>query len=205
MNIIYNFRSDNGWYGFFVILSLLTFKKVKKIEQKKEELFIKLNNQVEQEVNPAFIIFFGSFTKDAVREESDIDLAYFSNKQLSSYDRFLLTNELATIGEREVDLVDIKEIDTVFTMQIFAQGIPIYIQDENEFICQRMRAFSMYATLIVYEGNPENLTDFTNQDSIVLNIQRACEASIDLAMHVVSERKLGVPKTSLQLSGRSVL
>ncbi len=48
----------------------------------------------------------------------------------------------------------------------------------------------------VYEGNPENLTDFTKQDSIVLNIQRACEASIDLAMHVVSERKLGVPKTS---------
>ncbi|HJB22867.1 MAG TPA: DUF86 domain-containing protein [Candidatus Jeotgalibaca pullicola] len=48
----------------------------------------------------------------------------------------------------------------------------------------------------VYEGNPENLTNFTKQDSIVLNIQRACEASIDLAMHVVSERKLGVPKTS---------
>lgn len=48
----------------------------------------------------------------------------------------------------------------------------------------------------VYEGNPENLRDFTKQDSIILNIQRACEASIDLAMHVVSERKLGVPKTS---------
>ncbi len=48
----------------------------------------------------------------------------------------------------------------------------------------------------VYEGNPENIRDLTKQDSIVLNIQRACEASIDLAMHVVSERKLGVPKTS---------
>lgn len=48
----------------------------------------------------------------------------------------------------------------------------------------------------VYAGNPENLSDFTKQDSIILNIQRACEASIDLAMHLVSERKLGVPKTS---------
>ena len=48
----------------------------------------------------------------------------------------------------------------------------------------------------VYEGNPDNLKDFTKQDSIILNIQRACEASIDLAMHVVSERKLGVPKAS---------
>ena len=48
----------------------------------------------------------------------------------------------------------------------------------------------------VYEGNPENLADFTKQDSIILNIQRACEASIDIAMHLASERKLGVPKSS---------
>lgn len=48
----------------------------------------------------------------------------------------------------------------------------------------------------VYEGNPENLEDYTKQDSIVLNIQRACEASIDLAMHIVAEKKLGLPQAS---------
>lgn len=48
----------------------------------------------------------------------------------------------------------------------------------------------------VYAGNLANLRDFTKQDSIILNIQRACEASIDLAMHIVSEKKLGIPKTS---------
>lgn len=48
----------------------------------------------------------------------------------------------------------------------------------------------------VYDQNPENLADFTKQDSMILNIQRACEASIDLAMHLVSEHKLGLPKTS---------
>lgn len=48
----------------------------------------------------------------------------------------------------------------------------------------------------VYEGDPQNLLDFTKQDSIILNIQRACEASIDLAMHILSEKKLGVPKSS---------
>ena len=48
----------------------------------------------------------------------------------------------------------------------------------------------------VYEGNPDTLTDYTKQDSIILNILRACEASIDLSMHIVSERKLGVPKAS---------
>ncbi|ARF18683.1 type VII toxin-antitoxin system HepT family RNase toxin [Sporosarcina ureae] len=48
----------------------------------------------------------------------------------------------------------------------------------------------------VYDQSVDNLKDFTKQDSIILNIQRACEASIDLAMHIVSEKKLGVPKAS---------
>ena len=102
---------------------------------------------IQNKINPAFIILFGSFAKGASRLDSDIDLAYFSKEQLSSYERFLLANELAEITGREVDLVDLKQIDTVFTMQIFSQGIPIYIQDENEFTRQKMRAYSMYATL----------------------------------------------------------
>lgn len=48
----------------------------------------------------------------------------------------------------------------------------------------------------VYEGNFENLKDYTKQDSIILNIQRACEATIDLAMHIISEKKLGIPQSS---------
>ncbi|MGL4762233.1 MAG: type VII toxin-antitoxin system HepT family RNase toxin [Sarcina sp.] len=48
----------------------------------------------------------------------------------------------------------------------------------------------------VYDGKPGNLEDYTKQDSIILNIQRACECSIDLAMHIVSDKRLGVPQTS---------
>jgi uncharacterized protein YutE (UPF0331/DUF86 family) len=48
----------------------------------------------------------------------------------------------------------------------------------------------------VYSNDPANLRDFTKQDSIILNIQRACEASIDLAMHIISEQRLGLPQNS---------
>lgn len=48
----------------------------------------------------------------------------------------------------------------------------------------------------VYDKNPENLEDYTKQDSIVLNVQRAVEATIDIAMYIVSERKLGIPQNS---------
>jgi uncharacterized protein YutE (UPF0331/DUF86 family) len=49
----------------------------------------------------------------------------------------------------------------------------------------------------VYADTPSNLiADLTRQDSIILNIQRACEAAIDLAMHRVREHRLGAPQDS---------
>ncbi len=47
-----------------------------------------------------------------------------------------------------------------------------------------------------YAGSEQNLVNQTKQDAIVLNLQRACETAIDLAMYVVSHRKLGVPQDS---------
>ena len=46
-----------------------------------------------------------------------------------------------------------------------------------------------------YVGDDKNLFENqTKQDSIILNLQRACEASIDLAMHIVRKRQLGIPQ-----------
>jgi uncharacterized protein YutE (UPF0331/DUF86 family) len=38
--------------------------------------------------------------------------------------------------------------------------------------------------------------NFTVQDSILLNLQRSCELSIDLANLIVKKRKLGIPQNS---------
>lgn len=47
-----------------------------------------------------------------------------------------------------------------------------------------------------YAGDPARLDDATHHDALVLNLQRACQAAIDLAMHVVRMRALGVPQES---------
>jgi uncharacterized protein YutE (UPF0331/DUF86 family) len=44
------------------------------------------------------------------------------------------------------------------------------------------------------DGNLYN--DVTRQDSIVLNLQRASQSAIDLAMHLVQIHGLGVPQES---------
>ncbi|WP_456277222.1 type VII toxin-antitoxin system MntA family adenylyltransferase antitoxin [Bacillus sp. AK128] len=122
-----------------------------------EEMKKQMVEVLQKKTNPDFVILFGSFAKGTPRVESDVDLAYFSEKQLSSYDRFNLANDLALICEREVDLVDTREINTIFSMQIFENGIPIYIQNENEYTRQKIKAYRMYAELnerraIIIEG-----------------------------------------------------
>lgn len=39
-------------------------------------------------------------------------------------------------------------------------------------------------------------TDYTRQDAAVLNIQRACEAALDMGQHIIRRDKLGVAQSS---------
>lgn len=38
--------------------------------------------------------------------------------------------------------------------------------------------------------------DFTRQDAAVLNIQRACEAALDMGQHLIRRDRLGVPQSA---------
>ncbi|MBK8871430.1 MAG: DUF86 domain-containing protein [Elusimicrobia bacterium] len=40
------------------------------------------------------------------------------------------------------------------------------------------------------------LRDLTRMDAVVLNLQRACEMSIDVAIHAISHHQLGLPQTA---------
>ena len=49
----------------------------------------------------------------------------------------------------------------------------------------------------VYIDAGDNFSkDYTKQDSIILNLQRACEASIDIANYFVKKNELGIPQSS---------
>ncbi|MBN2862946.1 MAG: DUF86 domain-containing protein [Bacteroidales bacterium] len=48
-----------------------------------------------------------------------------------------------------------------------------------------------------YEAD-KSLANYTHLDALILNIERACQAAIDLAMHVVSVEHLGMPQSSAE-------
>ncbi len=48
-----------------------------------------------------------------------------------------------------------------------------------------------------YARGPETfLSDFTRQDAAILNIQRACEAALDMGQHLIRRERLGVPQSA---------
>ena len=48
-----------------------------------------------------------------------------------------------------------------------------------------------------YERDPSSFAqDFTRQDAAILNIQRACEAALDMGQHLIRREKLGIPQSA---------
>lgn len=48
-----------------------------------------------------------------------------------------------------------------------------------------------------YAHNPSSFaTDHTRQDAAILNIQRACEAALDMGQHLIRREKLGIPQSA---------
>jgi len=70
------------------------------------------------DVNVDVIYLFGSSVKNTMRKDSDIDVVFLSDKSVDSFDLFLLSQKLANLLGREVDLIDIKKVSTVFQAQI---------------------------------------------------------------------------------------
>ena len=50
-----------------------------------------------------------------------------------------------------------------------------------------------------YSNTPSNLENYTKQDSIILNLQRMCEATLDLGLHYIKMKRLEIPQTSKQI------
>jgi uncharacterized protein YutE (UPF0331/DUF86 family) len=48
-----------------------------------------------------------------------------------------------------------------------------------------------------YNADPDTFaTNFTRQDAATLNIQRACEAALDMGHHIIRRESLGLPQSS---------
>lgn len=53
-----------------------------------------------------------------------------------------------------------------------------------------------------YQRGPDTFaSDYTRQDAAILNIQRACEAALDMGQHLIRRERLGVPQSARDVFG----
>lgn len=98
-------------------------------------------------MSPSAIYVFGSVAKGHAREDSDIDIAVLLEKEEDVYDVFMLAQELASILDQDVDLVQLKTASTVFQVQIISEGQVLYCADDIERVRFEALVYKMYARL----------------------------------------------------------
>lgn len=113
----------------------------------KKDQIESIKSQLVQAIDPFLIMIFGSYAKGNTREDSDIDIAFFSNQKFNEYEVFTVAQQLADKLGREVDLIDINKASTVFKAQIIGTGKVIYCSDETQRMNFMMRALKEYALL----------------------------------------------------------
>lgn len=100
-----------------------------------------------QRISPYLIILFGSAAGGNLRKDSDIDIAFLSDRKFSAYDIFMIGQGLADILGREVDLVDLNNASTVFQAQIISKGKVIHCSDKTKRMQFYMLTLKKYAKL----------------------------------------------------------
>lgn len=98
-------------------------------------------------IHPFAVYLFGSGARGQLREDSDIDLAFLANTPPTPYEQFLIAQEAAERLNREVDLVNLWAVETVFQAQIVTKGRLVVNRDRERVVSFQIRTLKEYALL----------------------------------------------------------
>ena len=72
------------------------------------------------------LYLFGSQNDGSATKKSDVDIAYLSQKPLSSLERWDVSQKLASLLSLDVDLIELSTTNTIFRYQILSTAERIY-------------------------------------------------------------------------------
>lgn len=93
------------------------------------------------------IYLFGSTTLGNRTPESDVDIAVFSQKKLLPQQTWELSGQLALALGYDVDLIDLRNADTVMQMQVITTGSLLFTSEDWDQDHFEGRIFQLYMTL----------------------------------------------------------
>ncbi len=113
-----------------------------------KETLEKIKNKLLEAIECEAIVLFGSFARGTQNDESDIDIAFLSNKEISKKEIFYLKQNLEDIANRDIDLINLNDdIGDGFKYEILMNGIILYCEDDIKFDLYKIRIFRDYLDL----------------------------------------------------------
>ena len=112
-----------------------------------EKVLQTIINILKDETSCTDIVIFGSFALGTQNSESDIDIAIRTDKEISKKEIFELSNKLSDILKRDIDLVDLKQIQDGFRYEILINGETIYTKDAINFEYYKLDMYREYLEL----------------------------------------------------------
>ena len=112
-----------------------------------DEKIADIKNILLSKLNIKLIYIFGSFGKYIERKDSDIDFAILTEKKIDEYRLFMISQKLADVLKKEIDLVDLNSASAVFRAEIVRKGKLIYYSDNLVRMDFQMKTLRDYARL----------------------------------------------------------
>ena len=102
---------------------------------------------LDERIQPFAVYLFGSGARATLREDSDIDLAFLADTSPTPYEQFVLAQEAAEMLNREVDLINLRAVETVFGALIVTSGRLVVNRDRDNVTMFHIRTLKEYALL----------------------------------------------------------
>lgn len=93
------------------------------------------------------IYIFGSYADNSATPASDIDIAFLTFSKVSAVEKWKIQEELASILDIDIDLVDLKDATVILRAEVIEKGKLIYSADSYQVDYFEMTTYSMYADL----------------------------------------------------------
>ena len=112
-----------------------------------EEIIQKIKNSILEKLDCEAIVLFGSYARNTQNEESDIDIAFKSKREINKKEVFYLKQELEDIAKQDIDLINLDDIGDVFRYEILINGKTLYCEEQLKFELYKLDMYREFLDL----------------------------------------------------------
>ena len=110
------------------------------------------------------IVLFGSYARKMENNNSDIDIAIKLDREFSKKERFELQLQLEELVNKDIDLLNLDDLDDGVRYEVLINGETLYAKDELKFELYKLEMYREYLEL--NESRAKIIENLKNGDGI---------------------------------------